>query len=133
TISTPSFTCVPCTTEPGGDCAMLMPTLIGSAAKATLDAKMASEATSDTRNIGVSSSLFDAARAAWRGALYRATRGVTKGCALPACLRCRRPNEARADMTNSTHVELARTTQARGAGAACAIQRAAAVADARRL
>src|SRR5258706_11584348 len=36
-ISRPSLTCVPCTTEPGGDCAMLMPILIGSAACAAIE------------------------------------------------------------------------------------------------
>src|SRR6185312_15317136 len=35
--SRPSFTCVPCDTEPGGDCAIVTPTLIGSAANVTLE------------------------------------------------------------------------------------------------
>src|SRR5712691_13443640 len=45
-ISRPSFTCVPCTTEPGGDCAMLMPILIGSAACAAIERPAAAAAAS---------------------------------------------------------------------------------------
>src|SRR5213083_677860 len=44
-ISRPSFTCTPCTTEPGGDCAMLMPILIGSAAWAAIERPAAAVAT----------------------------------------------------------------------------------------
>src|SRR6187549_1876263 len=54
-ISTPSFTCTPCTTEPGGDCAMLTPMAMGSCAPADATNHAATDAMIEKRFMPASS------------------------------------------------------------------------------